>query len=56
MSYFDTMVTAGWGFALLRATLTTLAVSILALLVGALIGPLVAWGKLGPVRALRGLA
>lgn len=56
MGYYDTMVTVGWGLALARATLTTLLVSVLALLVGALIGPLVAWAKLGPVRWLTLLA
>lgn len=56
MSYFDTMVTAGWGIALLRATLTTVAVSTAALLIGALIGPLVAWAKLGSLRPLKAFA
>jgi octopine/nopaline transport system permease protein len=36
----------GWGFALLRATGMTLAVATCGFLVGALIGTLVAWGKL----------
>jgi octopine/nopaline transport system permease protein len=51
MTYFDYMGFGprGWGGAMLFAALVTLAVSICALIVGAVIGTLVTWGKIrGP--------
>jgi octopine/nopaline transport system permease protein len=54
--YYDLMVTQGWGFALAIAALVTLAVSVSALIVGAVFGALAAWSKLTGGRALRVVA
>jgi octopine/nopaline transport system permease protein len=53
MRYYDLMVTQGWGLALAIAALVTLAVSVSALCVGAVLGALVAWSKLSGGRTLR---
>ncbi|MDB5984445.1 MAG: Amino acid transporter inner rane protein [Pseudomonas sp.] len=45
----------GWGMALLKATATTLLLTLAALLIGALIGGVIAAAKLSRRRALRGL-
>ncbi len=45
----------GWGMALLKATVTTLLLTLAALLIGALIGGVIAAAKLSRRRSLRGL-
>jgi octopine/nopaline transport system permease protein len=45
----------GWGMALLKATATTLLLTLAALLIGALIGGVIAAAKLSRRRSLRGL-
>jgi octopine/nopaline transport system permease protein len=56
LSYFELVGFGpnGWGPALLRATGMTLAVALCGFLVGALIGTIVAWGKLSRNLAVRG--
>lgn len=52
MTYYDTMITNGWGWALVKAAGVTLLLAITAMLVGGVIGALVAWAKLGAHRGL----
>ncbi len=53
MQYYDLMVTQGWGLALITAALMTLAVSVTALCLGAVLGSLIAWAKLGGSTAMK---
>lgn len=53
MSYYDTMITSGWGWALTRAAGVSLLLAITAILVGGVIGGFVARAKLGSSRALK---
>ncbi len=54
--YFDIMVEQGWALALILAAGTTVVVSVLAFLIGALLGALLAWGRVGGSRLVRLLA
>lgn len=51
MSYYELMIAKGWGLALVQAAGMTMLVSVLALLVGALLGAPVAYAKLSSNRA-----
>lgn len=56
MSYYDTMITSGWGWALIKAAGVSFLLAITAIFVGGVMGAFVAWAKLGQVRALKILA
>jgi len=53
MGFYELMIRQGWGLALVQAALMTLAVSVTALFLGAIMGSLIAWAKLGSRRWLR---
>jgi octopine/nopaline transport system permease protein len=56
MSFYEIMVTRGWGWPLIMAAGMTIAVSLAAFAVGIVVGALVAWAKIGGGRIARAFA
>lgn len=54
-NYFQIMIDQGWALSLVIAAVTTVVVSVLAFLLGAALGSLLAWGRVGGNRLVRRL-